>query len=244
MSARKQHYGKCFLCGKSMTKGALTRHLKKHIAEYAPEEAADLIWLRVEDQHLPRYFWLDLEMPTATPLDFLDDFLRAIWLECCGHLSHFILGLGRKRIYYERVPIGETFFWAEEYDMAEATVGEIADQAQKFEHEYDYGSTTALIVKVMSRHRGPKPPSPGWPVRILGRNYKPVVPCVVCGAPATHWDISTGEFNAYCDAHTDHVEEEEFLLPIVNSPRSGVCAYTGTSEPELTFEEVYIPQKG
>ena len=31
-------------------------------------------------------------MPASDTLADLDDFLRAIWLECCGHLSEFTIG--------------------------------------------------------------------------------------------------------------------------------------------------------
>jgi len=36
-------------------------------------------------------FWLHLEMPGKATLEDLDYYLRAIWLECCGHLSQFSL---------------------------------------------------------------------------------------------------------------------------------------------------------
>ncbi|MBC8526979.1 MAG: hypothetical protein H8D22_09030, partial [Candidatus Cloacimonetes bacterium] len=34
-------------------------------------------------------FWLYLEIDTNATLKELDQFLRGIWLECCGHLSEF-----------------------------------------------------------------------------------------------------------------------------------------------------------
>ena len=47
-----------------------------------------LLYLRVQDAHL-KDFWLDLEMRAEAPLKKLDHYLRAIWLECCGHMSEF-----------------------------------------------------------------------------------------------------------------------------------------------------------
>ena len=32
--------------------------------------------------------WLELGVRCDTTLNELDKFLRALWLECCGHLSH------------------------------------------------------------------------------------------------------------------------------------------------------------
>ena len=34
----------------------------------------------------------DLEMRGSATLAKLDDYLRAIWLECCGYLSGFTIG--------------------------------------------------------------------------------------------------------------------------------------------------------
>ena len=42
----------------------------------------------VEGLYEPDY-WLHLEAPASMTLEDLDNFLRGIWLECCGHLSMF-----------------------------------------------------------------------------------------------------------------------------------------------------------
>jgi len=47
--------------------------------------------LRVQDAYL-KDFWLDLEMRGSATLTKLDEYLRAIWLECCGHLGEFTIG--------------------------------------------------------------------------------------------------------------------------------------------------------
>jgi len=39
-------------------------------------------------------YWLYLKVSRLTTLKVLDNFLRDIWLECCGHLSHFAIGGG------------------------------------------------------------------------------------------------------------------------------------------------------
>ena len=41
-----------------------------------------------------RDFWLHLEMNGRSTLKDLDRYLRAIWLECCGHLSQFSVAAG------------------------------------------------------------------------------------------------------------------------------------------------------
>jgi len=52
----------------------------------------ETLWhLRVHEAY-NKDFWLDLEMTGSASLDKLDKYLRAIWLECCGHLSKFTIG--------------------------------------------------------------------------------------------------------------------------------------------------------
>jgi len=47
--------------------------------------------LVVKGRDLPM-FWMHLEVTASTTLTTLDRFLRATWLECCGHLSAFEIG--------------------------------------------------------------------------------------------------------------------------------------------------------
>ena len=88
--ARFTSYGTCYLCGKRTSKAAMTRHLKSCSAghDLLQGRSARLFHLRVEDAYSP-FFWLDLEIKFVATLADLDDFLRGIWLECCGHLSSF-----------------------------------------------------------------------------------------------------------------------------------------------------------
>src|SRR5207247_4292467 len=79
----------------------MTQHLKyckQRAAEIAAEAASatetqktKLFHLVVEGRYNPEY-WMHLEMPASDALADLDDFLRVIWLECCGHLSEFTIG--------------------------------------------------------------------------------------------------------------------------------------------------------
>ena len=96
-------------------------------------------------------------------------------------------------------------------------------------HEYDFGSTTELLVKVLAEYEGPV--EKNKLVQILARNEAYKIPCDECGKiPAVQictecqWDGS----GWLCEACAkDHECGEEMLLPVVNSPRTGVCGYTG-----------------
>src|SRR5689334_8641925 len=95
-----QLLGTCSYCDAVITKVAANSHLKSCIIRSASNEAANasrgpretFFHLRVEDMSRAEY-WLDLEMRGISPLVRLDDYLREIWLECCGHLSGFSMGL-------------------------------------------------------------------------------------------------------------------------------------------------------
>jgi predicted RNA-binding Zn-ribbon protein involved in translation (DUF1610 family) len=106
-------------------------------------------------------------------------------------------------------------------------LGNILRPGMQFSYEYDFGSTTALKLKVISKNQG-RPTEET--VRILARNEPLVIPCSSCGQVATKV-CSQCEWNGegwLCDeCASSHKCGEEMLLPVVNSPRVGVCGYTG-----------------
>ena len=53
-----------------------------------PDTAHDCPILRIGVMH-DRDYWLIIECKENTLLQELDQFLRDIWLECCGHMSIF-----------------------------------------------------------------------------------------------------------------------------------------------------------
>jgi len=107
---------------------------------------------------------------------------------------------------------------------------------QKFSHEYDFGSTTELKLRVASEREGILVHGEDDEYRsiaILARNIPPVIPCCVCGMPAKMFDpgyLSADE-HGYCSGKCAKKkgsdDDDDEMLPVVNSPRVGVCAYTG-----------------
>lgn len=197
------------LCGYKGAKGAMTRHLKSCFP--AHDETAGtstLLHLRVEGAYDPIY-WVDLETTPETTLHQLDAYLRQLWLECCGHMSAFLDG-------------GEELMMARRLSDAFRAVG------RKVAYEYDFGSTTALALRRASNRKG----SVGTQsIRLLARNDPPGWLCVACEKPATLvCGICLWNGDAlFCEKHArDHgCYEDEVFLPVVNSPRMGVCGYSG-----------------
>ena len=98
MTRRKPTRGNCIFCGKDYTRWGMTRHLKS-CAERASAIESDamgpgprqkIFHLLVDDPWSTDY-WLHLEIAGQSTFDQLDQYLRFIWLECCGHLSHFLI---------------------------------------------------------------------------------------------------------------------------------------------------------
>ncbi len=94
----------------------------------------------------------------------------------------------------------------------------------KFEHEYDFGSTTTLLLECISERKGRVDK-----INILARNNIPDIRCK-CGKPAKEiCQYCTGSEEEYLceECAKEHKCGEEMLLPFVNSPRTGVCGYCG-----------------
>jgi hypothetical protein len=225
MSGTKQSKGTCAYCGHETTKGAMTRHLaicakrQEAIAqaEHRKSEPEGLYHLRVQDANV-RDFWLDLEIRGSATLTHLDDYLRAIWLECCGHLSEFSVGgWGGTKVAMRRR----------------------ADQAfqpgVELTHIYDFGTESVTRIKMVAVREGK--PTTSRPIALLARNVMPQYKCIECGQPAT-WlclECLTEDevWGTLCDQHAKTHPHEDYGDPIklVNSPRLGMCGYTGPAEP-------------
>jgi len=94
-------------------------------------------------------------------------------------------------------------------------------------YSYDFGSTTELILKVLSEFRSNVKTGE---VEILARNDPPQIRCSHCGNLATRICTESIYEDAgwLCDdCAEDHKCGEDMLLPVVNSPRTGVCGYVG-----------------
>jgi len=224
--------GKCNLCGGIYSKAEMGKHLKvcmrqekSSVRETGRKRNAFHIFVEGADN--PEY-WMHLEADADATLEDLDAFLRSTWLECCGHMSAFtinktryIAGSGIDAMW---VNLGIVEGGDSDMNIA---LSKVLAPRLKFYHEYDFGSTTELVLKVLSAH---ETTANGKPVRILARNEPPKILCDVCGKTATKvcpQCVDKGK-GWLCDkCARKHKCGEDFLLPVVNSPRVGVCGYTG-----------------
>ncbi|MBA2693288.1 MAG: hypothetical protein H0U65_12510 [Rubrobacter sp.] len=222
-------YGVCELCGKRTTKAGMTRHLGGCAGAHDLSEGkpARLLRIRIEDAWSP-LFWMDVEMKAVSRLEDLDDFLRGVWLECCGHLSAFYIG-DATYMLTEAAGMGGPFADPGERDMR-VKLGNVLSEGVRFHHVYDFRTSTDLKLRVAGERKG----NIGRrPLRLLSQNEAPVWECDVCGGEATQictMCMYEKENPFYCEAHAENhdCDEPEMLLPVVNSPRMGMCGYTGS----------------
>ena len=342
----QQTKGKCRFCGKAYSKGGITRHLAACKARVGADakwegEPQKLVHLRVQGRYNPEY-WMHIEIPASETLEDLDEFLRMMWLECCGHLSAFTiagrsyssddggdmmmpflpgmpaidalvaeefseendpddddldvdvmkadmtdmfksLGVGDDAIQgfmtdldsiEEEAPAEGEDYTPEDFDdvMGKMTnsllkalgaednpllgallsglagggaggmgpfggppegsmdtpLADVLKPGLEFRHEYDFGSTTELDLKVIGERVGKVDPTD--PVTILVLNDAPEITCGTCGkqaAVAICTECQWTEHGGFlCEACLrTHACGWEMALPVVNSPRMGVCGY-------------------
>jgi Plasmid pRiA4b ORF-3-like protein len=228
--ARQTSKGICTFCHGEFSKSAMTRHLEACEQRATAEAKAGSkqkaqktrkFHLVVEGRDLPVY-WMHLEVPASTTLATLDRFLRDTWLECCGHLSAFEIG----GIRYA-VDAGMDDGWGMDEKSMRVRLDKVFSSGQVCSYEYDYGTTTELKLRVVSER---EVEAKGKAVQVLARNIPPVILCEVCGKPATEVcsQCIFDDKGWLCDdCAEEHECGEEMLLPVVNSPRVGMCAYTG-----------------
>jgi hypothetical protein len=214
--------GRCALCSEIFSKRAMTRHLQSCREEHPRKlpgrgkpRQEKVFHVVVEGAGLPQY-WMHLEAPAGATLSDLDALLRETWLECCGHMSAFTIGNER----YSISPLTE--YGEREMGVA---LGDVLRRGLRFYHEYDFGTTTALLLKVVSETERVVN---NRAIEILALNLAPVIPCDVCGKPAEKvcaqciWEKEAWLCR---ECAAQHECGEEMLLPVVNSPRTGMCAY-------------------
>lgn len=218
-------FGICELCGERTPKAAMARHLASCAPNHDSRSGApsQLFRLRVEGKDAPT-FWIDLEITGDSPLRRLDDLLRRVWLECCGHMSAFEIN----GLRYSVAVDNKFGFDRNERSMNAKISRVLTSRGQRFTHEYDFGSTTHLTLRLLGTRSG----IIGRPAaRLLARNEAPVWSCAVCAEPATLiCPFCVDERYPFsCSKHArEHAcGEDESFLPVVNSPRMGVCGYTG-----------------
>ena len=124
---------------------------------------------------------------------------------------------------------------------------DVVNVVDSISYEYDFGSTTELMLSIHSCREGEKKKRE---IIILSRNNPPKILCSNCEQNEAKWVNPEGYCEGvpfWCDkclgAENEGEEEEgcdrQFLVPICNSPRMGVCGYAGSDR----YPDLFEPDK-
>lgn len=237
----KQTKGLCKYCGKEYTRTGMLRHLtackEKAIRFEQAKEKMKYYELILYGKY-DKDYWLIIKISENATLNDLDQFIRDIWVECCGHLSAFEIDDQR----YEKMP-DRDIYWGRSPKSMNYKLKNILQQGMDLNYEYDFGSTTELIISVKDYYEAPKEKEQ---ITILSRNNAPVFICSVCEKNEAAW-INTERYydrmSFLCNECLEKIDEGEeidvnpdYLLPICNSPRMGTCGYEGSQYYPDQFE--------
>ena len=230
--------GCCIYCNKMYSSAGIARHLNTHLAKKEKESPT-----KSKAYHLKitgdKIYFLQVLMNEKLTLGDLDDFLRSIWLECCGHLSAF--EIKKKKMPRIKTPENMLDFMTRVMDFHENSIdgedqtipiGQFLKKDMRIDYEYDFGSSTNLKIKVVGEY---KVKSPEFVV-LLSRNEPLKMLCNVCNKKPAEVMCRVCYSGAYmfCNSCKDvHAKEcSDFdsgygETDIINSPRMGVCGYDG-----------------
>lgn len=239
-----QTRGFCKYCGKEYTKGGMLRHLaackkRKEALEKENSKRRCGYFQIVISGKYSRNYWLIIEISEDSTLKDLDEFIRDIWVECCGHLSAFMIN----GIEYEDCEFIRDIRDSS-IESTKCKLKNVVSVGDIMAYEYDFGSTTELVLNVHSYRIGTGKKEE---ITILSRNNPLEIICNQCGKNRAEW-INTydyyGEKPFWCeeclkkrateededgnDYDDDYDDDYEYMLPVCNSPRMGVCGYDGS----------------
>ncbi len=210
---RSENKGICQLCLESVDYQFFSDHFKRCISKIDSKDEKnkllddELIYLLVV--FYGEIFWLYIEIKSRATLKQLDSLLRNTWLECCDHKSHFYID-------------GE--YYASDGGM-NIPIYRVLNEGSEFDYEYDFKNTTDLEGIVVSTRKGKMKEN----IRLIARNQFPEeIKCAGCQRLPEIICINCDGF--YCKkCRLNHTEcgNEESMMPVINSPRMGVCDYIG-----------------
>jgi hypothetical protein len=235
--------GNCLYCSNSYSGiTMMTRHLescekrKNFYLEMnekirnIPQSNNIVFLLSISSKNYPEY-WMFVEIDGRSKLKAMDNFLRDTWLECCGHLSSFTIKGTRYESQLDPFPFPDPFFNENSKTMEQST-SNIFQPGMNIDYVYDYGSSTELVLKVISDIPGKI--GGKNKVKLVARNNELVFKCTRCKKETATkiCAVCIHEKNrnsaSFCNNCVNlHRCGKEMALPIVNSPRSGECGYTG-----------------
>jgi hypothetical protein len=215
---RSEVKGICAYCKSEIPKSKSS--IIKHLGQCTVRNSRKIIrggpnlLLLLEGAYAPDY-WLVVKVKPDATMQKIDEFIKAIWVECCGHLSRFSYG---KNLYGD-----------DEIAMSRKANAVFKDGVNII-YEYDFGTPTVISLSSF----GEIDDADGKDILVLFRNKEIEAKCSYCGKKAVEicpyciYDDKGLLCKSCLKTHPCVKKEgEEAMLPLVNSPRAGECGYTG-----------------
>ena len=139
-----------------------------------------------------------------------------------------------RRRQYEAGLEGEAYHgWGEPPRPLSTKAHKVLEHGLDFGYIYDFGSTTELELSCYGLRPWPQElevdsPESTENVVLLARNPLPDITCYECDEEAK-WLCPQCQYGGVpmCQQHADDHGCGDYYLPVVNSPRMGVCGYIG-----------------
>jgi hypothetical protein len=215
----------CKTCPAKFFKKDIITHQNTCIVSTNKHKSGYLIRFVSYGQNNNQYYMYALFDASSTFSD-IDIFLKEMWVECCGHLSGFSNLNSQIKIKNSTL------------------ISKYPNQST-FLYEYDYGSTTQVFFEFIEILNLNKKTKTKQPIELLLRNDPPYIKCYSCDKNSVFYyeDMSfcrEDSYGFYLEKPKEIKEtkvikktkepkeiriQKEYLLPILNSPRSGVCGY-------------------
>lgn len=212
--------GQCRICGGVYTATGMTSHIKKHIARTTNTSGYYVIRI---DAGRGNPFWMYVIADADIAFDELDQFLRSMWLECCGHPSHFVV---YDKVQPEFIP-----------DMG-ARLSDVLHDRTRFAHYYDSTVLRLGVVRMCGQiYSGVDDPSVDerfdnvpskYNIIVLALHDRVMFRCRSCkreSATVCSGFTMTGEGVLCMDCARLHDQATENMRWALQSPRSGQCLY-------------------
>jgi hypothetical protein len=165
MEQNPKSEGKCLFCGGTFAKTGINRHLQTHLRQKAKENAPGQSYLiKIEADpkwNSPSYF-LVLWVDSSATMKNIDSYLRDIWLECCGHLSAFTdpkqqrgLDIFKAKELLKQSDQKKFEKFREDVNreiQMNLKTNKVFYEGLKLEYEYDFGSSTKLLLIVVEEY--------------------------------------------------------------------------------------------
>ena len=214
---------KCYYCNKELTEKTIKKHMKNcsEIRNSIDEKRINdkkqrnQFIIAIKPKYVEEEYCIYISIAGTLGLVHIDKFIRDVWVECCGHLSGF--------------KIRDKYYQDDEMNMQ---LNDILNIDEKFEYEYDFGSTTYLILEVIDIIQVPSSFSQ---IEIIARNDEIKHKCEICGTEAKYFNYE--RYRWECENCIDKDDDMIIAFDYCNSPRDGVCGYEGNKD----AENIYLP---